>query len=128
MKMGVDYLNFVFRIEVETKSKYRILNSVFQFIKNTKWHFGYTDLETITCGAPQGSILGPLLFLIFVNDLHKVTKYVDPTMFADDTNLFYSHKNITTLFQIVDSELKLVHEWFLANKLSLNAKTKKIIS
>ena len=126
--MGVNYLNFVFRIEVETQSKYRILNSVFQFIKNTKWHFGYTDLETITCGAPQGSILGPLLFLIFVNDLHKVTKYLDPIMFADDTNLFYSHKNITTLFQIVDSELKLVHEWFLANKLSLNAKTKKIIS
>ena len=88
MKMGVNYLNFVFRIEVETKSKYRILNSVFQFIKNTEWHFGYTDLETITCGAPQGSILGPLLFLIFVNDLHKVTKYLDPTMFADDTNLF----------------------------------------
>ena len=46
-------------------------------------------------------------------------------MFADNTNLFYSHKNITTLFQIVSSELKLVHEWFLANKLSLNAKKKK---
>ena len=43
MKMTVNYLNFVFRIEVKTKSKYRILNFVFQFIKNTKWHFGYTD-------------------------------------------------------------------------------------
>ena len=43
-------------------------------------------------------------------------------MFADDRNLSYSHKNITTLFQIVNSELKLVNEWFLANKLSLNAK------
>ena len=81
-----------------------------------------TNIETITCGVPQGSILGPLLFLIFVNDLHKVTKYLDPTMFADDTNLFCSHKNIKTLFQIVNSELKLVTEWFLANKLSLNAK------
>ena len=56
-----------------------------------------TNLETITCVVPQGSILGPLLFLIFVNDLHKVTKYLDP-MFADDTNLFCSHKNIKTLF------------------------------
>ena len=46
-------------------------------------------------------------------------------MFADDTNLFYSHKNIKTLFQIVKSELKLVNEWFLANKLSLNAKKKQ---
>ena len=54
-----------------------------------------------------------------------MTKYLDPIIFADDTNLFYSHKTITTLFQIVNSELKLVNEWFLANKLSLNAKTKK---
>ena len=43
-------------------------------------------------------------------------------MFADDTNLFYSHKIIKTLFQIVNSELKLLNEWFLPNKLSLNAK------
>ena len=48
-------------------------------------------------------------------------------MFADDTNLFYSHKNIKTLFQIVNSELKLVNEWFLANKLSLNAKKTKYV-
>ena len=47
-----------------------------------------THVETITWGVPQGSILGPLLFLIFANDLHNVTKYLDPIMFADDTNLF----------------------------------------
>ena len=45
-------------------------------------------IETITCGVSQGSILGPLLFLFFVNDLHKVTKYLDPIMFADDTTVF----------------------------------------
>ena len=82
-------------------------------------------IETITCEVPQGSILGPLLFLIFVNDLHKVTKYLDPIMFAGDANPFYSHKNIKTLFQIVNSELRLINEWFLANKLSLNAKKKQ---
>ena len=86
-----------------------------------------TNKETITCGVPQDSILGPLLFLIFLNDLHKVTKYLDPIMFTDNTNLFYSHKKITTLFQIVNSELKLVNEWFLANKLSLNAKKTKYV-
>ena len=43
MKMVVNYLNFVFLNEVKPKSKYRILNFVFQLIKNTKWHFGYTD-------------------------------------------------------------------------------------
>ena len=53
-----------------------------------------------------------LLFLIFVNDLYKVKKYLEPTMFADDTNLFYSHKIIKILFQIVNSESKLVNECF----------------
>ena len=73
-----------------------------------------TNIETITCGVPLGSILGPLLFLIFVNDLHKVTKYLDPIMFVDDTNL-------------VCRRYKLVTEWFVANKLSLNAKNKQSI-
>ena len=47
MKMVVNYLNFVFLIEVKSKSKYRILNFVFQFIKNTKWHFGYTNSSVL---------------------------------------------------------------------------------
>ena len=66
------------------------------YLSNRKLFITYgdkqTNIETITCGVPQGSILGPLLFLIFVNDLHKVTKYLGPIMFADDTNLFCSHK------------------------------------
>ena len=79
-------------------------------------------METITFGVPQGLFSEPLLLLIFVNDLHKVTKYLDSIMFAGVTYLFYSHKNIKTLFQIVNSKLKLVNEWFSANKLSLNVK------
>ena len=51
-------------------------------------------MESITCGVPQGSILGPLLFLIFVNDLSRATS-LDPIMFADETNLFYSSKNMS---------------------------------
>ena len=46
-RIVASYLNFVFFIEVKAKSKYRILNFVFQFIKKTKWHFGYTDLEDV---------------------------------------------------------------------------------
>ena len=89
-----------------------------QFIKfNNK----STNLEIIRCGIPQGSILGPLLFLIFVNDLQKSTKFLDPIMFADDTNLFYSHKYINTLFKIANEELNEINEWFRANKLSINA-------
>ena len=95
------------------------------YLSNRKQFITYgdkqTNIETITCGVPQNSILGHLLFLIFANDFHKVTKYLDP-MFPDDTHLFYSHKNTITLFQIVNSELKLVNEWLLGHKLSLNAK------
>ena len=93
----------------------------------TKFNNESTNLEIIRCGIPQGSILGPLLFLIFVNDLQKSTKFLDPIMFADDTNLFYSNKDINTLFKIANEELNEINEWFRANKLSLNAgKTKYI--
>ena len=54
----------------------------------------------------SGLNLGPLLFLIFVNDPRKATKYLVQIMFADEVNLFYSHKNIKTLFQMVNSELE----------------------
>ena len=66
-----------------------------------------------------------MLFLIFVNDVYKLAKYLDPIMAGDDTNLFYSHENIKTVFHIVNSELKLVSEWFLVNKLSLKCKMQR---
>ena len=60
----------------------------------------------ISCGVPQGSILGPLLFLVYVNDLNKASDVLDSIMFADDTNLFYSHQNIKTIFATMNCELE----------------------
>ena len=80
---------------------------------------------TITCGIPQVSILGPLLFLLYVNDLHHASKILNPVMFADDTNLFFSHSDINLLFEKMNKELTNVSDWFNANKLSLNVKKAK---
>ena len=96
------------------------------YLKNRKQYLNFnnkiTTLSQITCGVPQGSILGPLLFLIYVNDLNNASSILDPIMFADDTNLFYSHKNIHQLFAKVNDELEKIGDWFKANKLSLNNK------
>ena len=90
--------------------------------------FKTTNLNVV-CGVPQGSILGPLLFILYVNDLCIVSNILEPIMFADDTNLFFSHKNIKELFLNVSSELSKIIQWFNANKLSLNKdKTKYTLS
>ena len=80
----------------------------------------------IECGVPQGSILGPLLYLLYVNDIANSTSS-KILSFADDTSLFLSHSNITELFRKANTDMHALFEWFCANRLSLNPKKTKYI-
>ena len=80
----------------------------------------HSDFLPVNCGVPQGSVLGPLLFLIYINYIANSSQIIDFHLFADDTCIFYSHKNKTILENTLNSELCKVSSWLIANKLSLN--------
>ena len=75
---------------------------------------------TLTCGVPQESVLGPLLFLLHVNDLPNTSSLLTFHLFADDTNIYYSCNNGDDLESKLHHELKIVAEWMKSNRLALS--------
>ena len=96
------------------------------YLHNRKQHVVFNKSESeykeISCGVPQGSILGPLLFILYINDIEHVSDIIKPILFADDTSLFHSHACFNTLIQEVNIQLHKFSTWFNTNKLSLNTK------
>ena len=90
--------------------------------RNQKCQLGdkMSTARRIECGIPQGSILGPLFFLIYINDLPQCLNHATARLFADDTNLIVAGVSIQEIESNMNRDLAHVNEWLLANKLSLN--------
>ena len=82
----------------------------------------FSDSLSVTYGVPQGSVLGPLLFLLYINDIPQASKVLGFHLFADDTSLFFSHPNLNVIEDTVNAELGKISDWLIANKLTLNTK------
>ena len=110
--------------------RYGISNTPLQWISSyltgrsqyVNFNQSNSDPRPLVCGVPQGSILGPLFFLLYINDMIHVSKKIFLILFADDSNAFVSGKNLDHVIDTINIELAKLTDWLLANRLTLNIK------
>ena len=97
-----------FKSYLSSRSQYVYMNGV------------RSEYAAVECGIPQGSVLGPLLFSIYINDLGNVIKKSKLSLYADDTCMYYSSKNVSEIKTVMEDDLREVSRWLASNKLKLN--------
>ena len=102
------------------------LSWITSYLNNRKQFVQFNNVNSseniIKCGIPQGSILGPLLFILYINDISNASNLLRFILFADDTNVYYSGKNTSDVNNVLNQEMEKVSDWLIANQLSINLK------
>ena len=102
------------------------------YLEQRKQYVSYLGVQSTTqnieYGVPQGSVLGPLLFILYSNDIPNSLTYCQAILFADDTTVYLTRDNLQTMHDKVNTDLYTLNDWFRANQLSVNpSKTKYIL-
>ena len=121
MRYGVSLVRPISDYVLPLSSPYiGLIYTTFYWLQYVTYNGAKSKRETIKCGVPQGSILGPLLFLLYINDLSTVSNDCFSVLFADDTNMFVTGKNTSEMCVKLNNDLGEICEWLRCNKLSLN--------